>query len=326
MKALLICENLIDAIKRKEIVKGYVHSVFKSAVNIETEHEFITLLSSNKNMAPMSILVQDEEKINFIKLRITQNLKFMFDVNGIYNDEKNIYIKLANVQTWFPGLLIESSRCSERELLENLKVLEDGLSKDGKFYGVGPLISILSDEFPDLQLKRFQIYTYEKAFEFIKYRFIDFIKDLLKVDMGKIAQRAKCIIGFGAGLTPAMDDFISGLMISFKYFGNYYNLNALHIDKLNQNIISLALNKTTKVSSQMLKHSAIGETNEAARRLLISLTKYPNKQNIRSTLFNTIDYGETSGTDTALGIYVGCKILTNIKYRRVYLNESLCRY
>lgn len=326
MRALLICEGLLQAIKRKEIVEGYVHSVFNGACNIETEHEFITLLSSDKNMGPMSVLVDDQIKVNFIELKIVQDLKFIFNVNVIYNSEKNIFIRLESAQIWSSQVLIKPTSCAEKDLLENVKVLENALSEYGRFYGIAPMVSLLSDEFPDLLLKRFCIYSCERNFEFIKYRFINFIKDLLRVDMKEISERAKCIIGFGAGLTPAMDDFISGLMISFIYIGNYYDLNISNIYKLNKNIISVSLNKTTKVSSQMLKHSAIGETNDAVRELLNSLTNHSSIERIRSTLFNTINYGETSGTDTALGIYVGCKILTNIKYRRVYLNESLCRY
>jgi hypothetical protein len=326
LKALLICENLLDAIKRKEIVQGRVHSVFNSACNIETEHEFITFLSSGKNMSPMSVLIDNQGQVNFRNLKITQDLKFIFDVNVIYNIEKSIFIRLDNVQTWFPGVLINSSNCIEKSLLENIKVFEIGLGEYGKFNGIGPLINLLFYEFPDLLLKHFPVYSYDKTFEFIKYRFLNFIKNLLNGDTEGIAEKAECIIGFGPGLTPGMDDFISGIMISFIYFGNYYNLNVSHIYKLNKKIISLSLNKTTKVSSQMLKHSAIGESNEAVRELLNSLINYPDKESIILALLNTISYGETSGTDTALGVYIGCKILTNIKYRRVYLNESLCRY
>lgn len=326
MKALMICESLLDVIKRKEIIEGYVHSVFNSACNIETEHEFITLLSSDKNMAPMSILLDSQGQVNFKDLKITQNSRFIFNLNGINNIEKNIFINLDNVKTWFPGVIIKSINCLEKQLLENIRVLEIGLSAYGKFYGIGPLISLLSCELPDLQLKHFQIYSYDKTFEFIKYRFINFIKDLLNLDMEGVAEKAEGIIGFGPGLTPAMDDFISGLMISFIYLGNYYNLDVSQIYKLNKKIINQLLNKTTKVSSQMLKHSAIGETNDAVRELLNSLISNLDQQSIIPALLTTINYGETSGTDTVLGIYVGCKILTNIKYRRVYLNESVCRY
>ena len=51
-----------------------------------------------------------------------------------------------------------------------------------------------------------------------------------------------------------------------------------------------------------------------------------NHRSIIKALIEVIGYGETSGTDTALGIYVGLRILTNLKYRRVWLNESLCGY
>lgn len=316
MKALLICENLLNALMNEEIVEGKVHSVFKSACNIETPKGLVTLLRGSKNMAPMSILVENQGKVNFMELGVKKGFKFVFGENVIYNNEKNIFIELNTARRWFPGVLIKSSKCTEKEILANIKVLEDGLSVYGKFYGIGWLMTVLSDELPELQLKHFCIYSYNKAFEFIRFKFIEFIKGLLEGDGQQLMQRGENVIGYGPGLTPAMDDFISGLMISLIYFGNYYNLNFSRICNLNRKIISQGLNKTTRVSREMLKHSAVGETNEAVRKLLTSLITCNDKKAIVSSLINTIDYGETSGTDTALGIYVGSKMLTDIVYRK----------
>jgi hypothetical protein len=45
---------------------------------------------------------------------------------------------------------------------------------------------------------------------------------------------------------------------------------------------------------------------------------------ITKALLEVMNYGETSGTDTALGIYFGCIIWTNYNYRRFWLNDSVC--
>ncbi|MHC6180067.1 oxamate carbamoyltransferase subunit AllH family protein [Clostridium sp. JNZ X4-2] len=316
MKAFLICENLLDAIINEQIVEGKVHSVFKSACNMETRKGLVTLLSSDRNMAPMSILVDNHRQVNFIDIGIRKDLKFVFSENVIYNTEKNILIELNNVRSWYSGVLIKAPKCTEKEILENIKVLEEELGVYGKFHGIGWLISALSDEVPELQLRHFCICPYKKALEFIKCRFIQFIRDLLKCDWRQLGERGESIIGYGPGLTPAMDDFISGLMISFIYFGNCCNLSFSSICELNKKIISSGLDRTTRISAEMLRHSAVGETNDAVRKLLTSLIACKDRKVIVSSLLNTIDYGETSGTDTVLGIYVGSKILTNIAYRK----------
>lgn len=326
VKALLICENLLEYITREKVVVGHVHSVFNNACNIETNNKFITLLNKDKGMAPMSAVVDNGEEINFRGLGIKQNVSFKLNVNGIMCHERNLYIELQNAQRWYPGVIIKPIGLLKKDILENIKTIETVLNTHGKLYGIGPLINILGNEFQELKVMQLPIYFTDNNFEFIKYRFENFIRAALKGDVENIAERAESIIGFGVGLTPSIDDFISGLMISFIYLGSYYNLNISNIYEFNKELIKKGLNKTTKVSSEMLKHASIGETNEAVRELMQSILYETDQEKIIKALIKTISFGETSGSDTVLGIYIGCKIITNLKYRRAWLNEAMCGY
>lgn len=319
MKALFICENLIKAITSKEIIKGRVHSVFSKACNIETEHNLITLLSPEKQMSPMSVIVDLGTKVNFRKLNLTQNLEFNFSVNGISCREKNICISLDYSKIWSSGPKSVRLDGLDKGILENIKIMENGLNTYGKLHGAGPLISMLNEELPELELSALKVDSPDKHFEFTRDRFLDFIQDLTKGNVDKIAERAERIIGFGPGLTPSMDDFICGLMISFIFLGAYYRLDLSSIFNFNQKLISQSLDKTTRVSSEMLKHAAVGETNQAVKELMRAILSYPNEEKIVKALVNTIELGETSGSDTVLGIYAGCKIMTNSKYRGEWL-------
>jgi hypothetical protein len=323
MKALYICENLMNYITREKIIQGRVHSVFNNACNIETEHDFITLLSKDKYMAPMSVVVDISGEVNFIKFSITPNLNFFFNVNGILCTERNIIIELNDVKRWHPGAFIRPSPLSEEDVLDNVKIVEDTLNLYGKLNGLGPLINMLGSEIKDLKLGAFKTCNYDKRYEFIYDRFTRFIHVAAERDVKNIADAAKKVIGFGPGLTPSMDDFISGLMVSLIYLGSFYKLDTSQIYNFNKELISKGINKTTKVSSEMLKHSCVGETNEAVRELMQVLLHEIDREKIIMALIKTINFGETSGSDTALGIYVGCKILTNLNYRREWLNEVM---
>lgn len=324
MKALYICETLMKAIAGKKILSGRVHSIFDNACNIETEHEFITLLSKDKCIAPMSVIVDNNQQVNFKKLGITQNMNFDLSINSICCSQRNMFISLEDVQIWFPGFTAEYSSCLEHELIQNVKTLGRGLDTFGKLYGIGPIIGMLNDELPDLELTDLQAAPSHKNFEFMKYRFLNFIQGVLKADIGIIAQAAENIIGFGSGLTPAMDDFICGMMIALIYLGNYYRLDLSNIYKFNSVLISKSLNKTTRVSSEMLKHSAKGFTIQAVKELMLGILNSHIEKAIINSLIKTVDIGETSGSDIAQGIYVGCKIMTNLKYRGEWLNVFMC--
>lgn len=332
LKGLFICENLQNIILKKGRLCGQVHSVFKNACNIECENLFVTLLSKEKKMSPMSVMVEGLEQSDFNALNITQGLTFEFSENKICCTQKNLFIDMNNAKTWSSLAKTNTSRCLEHQLLEKIKIIGQGLKTRGRLYGMGPLVNSLSDKLPELELVPLHQCTFNKSFEFIENRFMDFIQAVISAEVDSIGIVAQGVIGFGCGLTPSMDDFISGLMITYIYMASYYKLNYEQIYEFNNKIISSGLSKTTRVSSEMLKHSAVGETNEAVQDLMAAILNFnddkddENHRNIIRTLIEVISFGETSGTDTALGIYVGLKILINLKYRRVWLNEFACRY
>jgi len=332
LRGLFLCENLQDIISKRGRLRGRVHSVFGNACNIECDDLFITLLSKGKKMAPMSVIVDYGGKVNFKDLNITQGLIFEFSESEICCKEKNLCIDINNAKTFYLGAKLKSSNCSQHQLLENIKILEQGLKIHGKHQGMGPLVNMLVDKLPELELVKLHKYAFDTSIEFIRDRFIRFIHALIEADVDGIGEIAQLVIGFGCGLTPAMDDFISGVMVTYIYMGSYYKINYEQIYKFNSKVISAGLTKTTRVSAEMLKHSSMGEANEAVHDLIAEILNFNNDKDVENhrsiirTLIEVIGYGETSGTDTALGIYLGLRILTNLKYRRVWINESVCRY
>jgi len=257
MKALIVCENLKNYIRAKEIISGQVHSVFDNACNIEAEDKFITLLTKNKIMVPMSVVI-DTTKQGFKELNFMQNSKVHFSEIGIYCEDNNLLIEFDKASIWSPDVIKQSLGLSEEELLQNIEILEEGISKYVKSYGISPLISYLSREMPEIELKIPQVEFTDKSFQFIKLRFLDFIKALLLGDLNTIENKTEKVIGFGMGLTPAMDVFIGGIMISFVYLGRYYELQTSKILEFNRKIVSKSLNKTTKVSYEMLNLASTG--------------------------------------------------------------------
>ena len=332
LKGLFICKNLHNIILEKGTLCGQVHSVFKNACNIECEDLFITLLSKGKKMSPMSVIVEGLEQVDFNDLNITQGLRFEFNKNEIYCREKNLFIAMNNTKKWSSPSETNISNCSEQQLLENINIIGQGLKTLGKLQGMGPLVNMLAVKLPELELLPFHKCAFDKNFEFIQDKFLNFIRAVIKADVDDIGYRAQNVIGFGCGLTPAMDDFISGLMITYIYLGSYCKLNREQIYEFNSKIISSGLYKTTRVSSEMLKHSSVGGSNEAVQNLMAAILNFnddkaeENHRSVIEALIEVIGYGETSGTDTALGIYVGLRILINLKNRRVWLNESVCGY
>lgn len=324
MKAFCICEKLLIAIYNKEITSGSVHSVFSGACNIKTDKGMVTLLSGEKEMSPMSLVV--EGPVDFKKLDLSRNMPVAFSPEAIAFGNSSPGIGLGDSRRWFPGVAAPIEKCPEKDLLKNLTVLERGIEAYCKHGGIGSIVGMLGVEMPELGLVTMEIYPEDKIVRFIKSRFLDFIHAVACGDTGSAADRAASVIGFGPGLTPSMDDFIGGIMVSLVYLAGYYDMEPERIYHFNRQLISGAPGKTTGISLEMLKHSAEGETNDAVRTLMLAVLGGSGEEDILDSLKRTVNIGETSGSDIILGLYVGLKILTNFKFRGEWINEPVCRH
>ncbi|MFU7518061.1 DUF2877 domain-containing protein, partial [Clostridium sp. HCS.1] len=82
----------------------------------------------------------------------------------------------------------------------------------------------------------------------------------------------------------------------------------------NNKLIAKSINKTTKVSSEMLKNSAKGSLSKGIKQLMTTLLSDDDDVSITNDLKRVISFGETSGIDMAFGIYIGFAIFTDIRY------------
>ena len=72
----------------------------------------------------------------------------------------------------------------------------------------------------------------------------------------------------------------------------------------------------------MLTFSSLGKSSQLVKSLILALLCETEDYRILQKVKEAIDVGETSGTDTIFGIYVGFKIISNIKFNSERNNES----
>lgn len=109
------------------------------------------------------------------------------------------------------------------------------------------------------------------------------------------------MIGLGIGLTPSIDDFLTGIMASIYAF-NYKEL--LQYIKLNSK-------RTTLVSSIILCEAFKGNFDERIKMFFNSNYLYRKEY----LLDNIKNIGHSSGTDILCGIYLFLKKIKEINYK-----------
>lgn len=309
MNSLIICSTLYKHILREEFI-GTVHSVFNNSFNVlDHKDSLITFLNSNKTMGPNSILIDGD--IGFLNSKIVPNLEIQFYKEFALIKNLSMKINYNKAQLWDKNPILNYNRASKEDLILKLKILEKFLMGNGKIMGIYPLLSTLCGRIKGLSCFSGKDVKLEKEYEFIKGRFLKFMDSYIREDIENLPKDGKNIIGFGRGLTPSMDDFISGIMISSFYLSNYLGHNGECCHKVNNAIVREIKGRTTLVSEEMLINASMGITNEDIRQFMISfLGDYPPKDFV-SKMNKVINMGETSGSDTLCGIYIGASVYLN---------------
>ena len=299
MYASQISNDLFKWIKESE-KKGEIHSIFKSTVNILSEDgKFIPILINDKPMSPFSLKL--DKILDFKDMDIQIGDKVIFTKNYLKVD--NVTIRYDNAISWDNSIRLDNNVDSLENIKLKLNIVKKHIREKGNKEGIFRL----------MQLIPFDLYNgndniLDSSQIFIKERFENFVKAFINNNIKEINTLSKKIIGFGPGLTPSMDDFLSGMMIANLYVSHYLKLSIEDAYSINKQIVYNIDNKTTRVSEEMLKQSSIGETNEDIRNLMVRIIGISNNQ-LSDLLEKVINFGHSSGTDILCGIYIGSCIL-----------------
>lgn len=296
-----ICNDLYKWMQDRDRY-GEVNSVFKSTINILSDDgKFIPIVINNKPISPNSIKLSENIDFRNFDIHMGSRVRLTRYILNISNI--NIYLK--DPKLWNKSIELVDIKDTYDNLQLKIETISDFILDKGDKSGIFNLMQFISKEqsvFKDTPLE-------DQSQFFIKDRFISFMDAFKNHHMDSINSYSKKIIGFGQGLTPSMDDFISGLMISNIYISYFLGLSMEKAYTINQEIVGDIENKTTFVSEEMLMQSSIGETNEDIRNLMVAIIGTSRSERLNELLVKVIDYGHSSGTDILCGIYAGICIL-----------------
>jgi hypothetical protein len=131
-----------------------------------------------------------------------------------------------------------------------------------------------------------------------KRRINDFWRALCLRNITGIANAARAIMGRGPGLTPAGDDFLAGIMISFLL------LQYPETASVSRLLAETSRECTTKVSIAYFSAIAAGLVDERWHRFLKALNT-GNQQLLESAIHLILTFGASSGSDMLKGFIAG---------------------
>ena len=190
------------------------------------------------------------------------------------------------------------------EIRANVAVVARTVANRGHHQGLGSLIPLLVPSGTEKTKRPVELNSFSRLA-------LPRVRSLLsKIREGRISELGpdvQNLAGLGPGLTPSGDDMLSGLMASLALIVHNLKGDAERARRVNRKIALSARKRTTMLSEEYLWQAAKGETNEHFQKLIKKMLTAPPNEAQRSAEL-VLKVGETSGTDTALGILLGFQL------------------
>jgi hypothetical protein len=117
------------------------------------------------------------------------------------------------------------------------------------------------------------------------------------------------LLGAGEGLTPSGDDFVMGLLLALKRWGNVL-LPGQDLQTLTKTVVDAAYKKTTLLSANLIECAALGQADE---RLIAALDWLMSDISPESSCLNDLlNWGNSSGSDVFVGFAVALSLQTDL--------------
>lgn len=297
MEAIRVTASLMDYLDQHKALTGHIHSVFDGAFNIiDSDDQLIGVLSNKKELSPFGLQVN---KDSFHQLGLEQGQSIAVESGHINFDKRKFKVNLQRAQVVDLRLEIVHKKTYEG-LNDKLDQLKELILELGSKSGIAPLIETIDFE-PQVHYvsKHSHLNDYS---EFIMGRLLEFL-NALKTGIDEQTENAILkIVGFGPGLTPSADDFLSGV------------LSVLHVcglleDKTSRAIFQLIKDKTTKISEAMIQNTLYGLVSESYKAFIQALFDESHKE-IKEETMHVMQVGSTSGTDYLFGVYCMASLIS----------------
>lgn len=307
MTKITLAQPIYDQLMHHGSISTTVHSVFNAACNLQSPFGLISLLTQPKKMNPSAILLPQGvslkslivgAKVELCVINNTDSNLSPASAACAHIDNLILHINLgagativseqiARFNPSLPAALpIALSQQSSLQLH-----IASFLQCNQKSLGIYPLLC----QQPWLNIATHLVYQPEMMIKYITPHLQRFIAAIAQQDR---AIELKSIIGFGAGLTPSMDDLLVGLLswLDFSQHPYFYLL---------AQAVQAGAAQTTDVSQAMLLHATHHRYNQEIIELYTFLNQPFNPCALDVALDTVIAYGHSSGHDTLCGIYLG---------------------
>ena len=131
-------------------------------------------------------------------------------------------------------------------------------------------------------------------------------------DAAQILEATRHLIGLGPGLTPSGDDFLVGCLRGLWLTRRNAPGVGQMLDRLREALWPTLDARTTRVSAEFIRYALDGAFAEVLDQAALALLAPSHPQVVQSAITGLLAQGDTSGTDTMVGLLTCLEALLSI--------------
>jgi hypothetical protein len=285
--------------------EGTVQGVFDAAINIFFSGGLVSLVPEVVQRGPLNITLKlppelprmssfgvragDKVEVQGFTLELGDRYLITFGLAGLYS----------------PKHKFAQPMLADNEIEANLEVMRETALQFGNMSGLGELLALMSPGGSRAAAVKLNIFA-----SFGLRRIVLLEKAFQSEEKNAIADAVSELIGLGPGLTPSSDDMLAGLALLCVLYAKNRGRVQRASRLIAQATASEARGKTTLLSEEYLSQAASGRGNEPVMRLCAALLT-GRRESVELETRRVLKLGESSGTDTVLGIVLGTMLCTD---------------
>lgn len=279
--------------------EGTVHGAFDGAVNILLAGGLVSLVPEAVERGPLNITLRlpigssmmsslgvstgERVRVQGLTLELGNHHRVLFGSVGIYSPKRKFTLPMLG----------------ENEIAANLEIMKKTALLFGNMSGLGELLALVGPKTTGVKAGDLNIFATAAISRIIRLE-----QAFRSEERSALAEAVSELIGLGPGLTPSSDDMLAGLVLLCVLYAKNRGCAQRASQVIAQVTAAEAPGKTTILSEEYLRQAASGRGNEPVMRLCTALLT-GGRESVERETRRVLAIGETSGTDTVLGIVLG---------------------
>ncbi len=274
-----------------------MHSVFKTALNLQTERGLLTLLSGGRGLSPGGMLLR--QRVDFTTFGLSLGGAVLWGADYLWLPEHSQRVCMAGAQAvdlTMPTAIAfrPAAPAQGRAVLMAGEIP----AREEAGQGLAPLLCLIWHACP-----------YQMPQNHFTRHLLPGVRLLIEClgrsEIQPLEELAGSLAGCGVGLTPSSDDFLCGLMAALYAQAAAGILTEEYAVKAAQALARGACPKTGEISAAFLRHAASGRFDESILALAAAFFSFATLPVLRQATKKLIAHGSSSGCDILTGFCFG---------------------